>query len=408
MPSGTPFEERILKWLLGLIGNAPVRLALENGASTAPPDCEPVGTIVFADLRELLTLPLDVEGVFASQYARGEARVEGDLGRVLESLYLAMRDLPKASAPVRMAMRVLAWTRDNTLRGSRENIRHHYDLGNEFYRRWLDQELSYTCAYFPTQDYTLEQAQRAKMDLVGHKLRLHPGETVIEAGCGWGCLALHLARRFGVRVLAWNISREQIRFAREKARETGLSRFVDFIEDDYRNINGRADAFVSLGMLEHVGTSHYRELGDVIHRVVGHGGRGLLHFIGRSHAEPLNPWISRHIFPGAYVPTLRESLAVLEPHDYLVNDVENLRRHYALTLDHWLKRHEATYQATVAEFGEEFARAWRLYLAGSAAAFRTGSLQLFQVLFAGRDYVGTPWTRASLYTAEAPCEVRIS
>lgn len=408
MSSGTTLDERILKRLLGLIGNAPVRLALENGASARGPEGEPVGSIVFAGRGQLLQLPLDVEGVFASQFAQGKARVDGNLIHVLGSLYLGMRDLPKSSLPARLAARILAWTRANTLKGSRENIHHHYDLGNEFYRRWLDQDLSYTCAYFPSPDATLEQAQRAKMEYIGRKLGLHPGETVVEAGCGWGSFALFLARRFGVRVRAWNISAEQVKYARQQAREAGLDRHVDFIEDDYRSIAGRADAFVSLGMLEHVGPAHYRDLGDVIHRVIGHGGRGLLHFIGRSHAEPLNSWTTRRIFPGAYAPSLRESLSVLEPHDYQVTDVENLRRHYALTLEHWLRRFDASIDATAAQFSDEFARAWRLYLAGSSAAFQTGSLQLFQVLFAGRDYAGAPWTRAPLYAAEASCEARMS
>jgi len=150
-------------------------------------------------------------------------------------------------------------------------------------------------------------------------------------------------------------------------------------------------------MLEHVGHDHYRELGTVIKRTIGDTGRGFLHYIGRNKVKPLNAWIRRRIFPGAYPPTLRESMDVLEPENFSVLDVENLRMHYAKTLEHWLARFESSFDTVVRMKGMEFARAWRLYLAGSLAAFRVGSLQLFQVLFAGARSPFVVWTREDLY-----------
>src|SRR5262249_44668285 len=146
-----------------------------------------------------------------------------------------------------------------------------------------DSQMVYTCGYFPDPLATLEEAQVAKMDHVCRKLQLQQGETVVEAGCGWGAFALHMARNYGVRVKAYNISHEQILFARERGREERLSDCVEFIEDDYRNISGHHDVFVSIGMLEHVGPAHYREFGNVIHRAIGDAGRGLIHFIGRDY-----------------------------------------------------------------------------------------------------------------------------
>ena len=198
----------------------------------------------------------------------------------------------------------------------------------------------YTCAYFPNQDTSLEEAQEAKFDLVCRKLWLRPGETVVEAGCGWGTLAMYMAEHYGVKVKAFNISHEQIRVAREMAKQKGLSSMVEFVEDDYRNITGRYDAFVSVGMLEHVGREHYPELGQVIQRTIGDQGRGLLHFIGRCRALPFSVWIRKRIFPGAYAPSLRESMEVLEPQRFYVLDVEDLRPHYARTIEHWLGRFE--------------------------------------------------------------------
>ena len=216
-----------------------------------------------------------------------------------------------------------------------------------FTKLWLDQLMVYTCAYFPNEEASLEEAQQAKFDLVCRKLWLRPGETVVEAGCGWGSLAMYMAEHYGVKVKAFNISHEQIRVAREMAKQKGLSCMVEFVEDDYRNITGSYDAFVSVGMLEHVGREHYPELGRVIQRSIGDRGRGLLHFIGRRRSLPFSVWIRKRIFPGAYAPTLRESMEVLEPHAYYVLDVEDLRLHYARTIEHWLSRFERTYDSVV-------------------------------------------------------------
>jgi cyclopropane-fatty-acyl-phospholipid synthase len=287
--------------------------------------------------------------------------------------------------------------RRNTRTGSRQNIHSHYDLGNEFFRLWLDKEMVYTCAYYPTPDATLEEAQLAKMEHVCRKVSLQPGERVVEAGCGWGSLALYMAREHGARVRAFNISHEQIAWARERAAREGLADRVEFVEDDYRNITGSYDVFMSVGMLEHVGPEHYRELGGVIDRCLPHNGRGLIHTIGRNRPMRLNAWMEKHIFPGGYPPTLGEMMAIFEPYDLSVLDVENLRLHYALTARAWLDRYERVFDQVAATVDERFARAWRLYLAGTTTAFTTALLQLFQVAFARGRANDIAWTRAHVY-----------
>lgn len=392
---GSRFNRYILRVVQKLAADVPVRLA-EDGPAEKPSDVEPLHpAIVIRNQRVLPGLLLNPEIGFGDGYSNGQIEVEGDLVRLLENLY---------HLPQRFSTRVMSgcldWIQANTLQGSRQNIHHHYDLSNDFYRLWLDPQMVYTCAYFPRQDSTLEEAQDAKMDLVCRKLWLRPEESVVEAGCGWGALALHMARRYGVRVKAFNISHEQIVFARERARKEGLASRVEFIEDDCRNISGRFDAFVSVGMLEHLGPKNYVEFGRVIHRTIGDCGRGLLHFIGRNHPQPFSIWIRKSVFPGAYAPSLQEAMNVLEPQDFSVLHVENLRAHYATTLEHWLSRFEQCYQAVVDRFGPAFARMWRLYLAGSIAAFRVGSLQLFQIVFAGDKCAAQPWTWQTLYTKE--------
>ena len=212
---------------------------------------------------------------------------------------------------------------------------------------------------------------------------------------GWGGLALYMARHYGVTVRAVNVSGEQIAYARDRARTEGLADRVEFVEDDYRNVRGRYDAFVSVGMIEHVGLPDFAALGAVIAGSLTDRGRGLLHFIGRNQPSPLNPWIRKRIFPGAYPPTLSEVFdEVLAPWDLSVTDVENLRLHYAATLEHWRRRFDMAAGDVAAMFDEMFVRAWRLYLAGSQAAFITGSMQLFQVVFARGSSNAMPWTRS--------------
>jgi len=244
----------------------------------------------------------------------------------------------------------------------------------------------------------LEDAQRDKLDYLCRKLWLQPGETVDEEGGGWGALALLAARNYSVTVKSFNISKPQILYARQRAKAEGLDAQVEFIEDDYRNITGRFVALVSLGMLEHVGARHYGEFGRVMDRCLSPTGRGLIQVIGQNQPREINPWIERRIFPGAYPPTLRELTDLFQPSGFSILDIENLRLHYAKTLRHWLNRFEASAATVARMFDERFVRTWRLYLAGSGAAFSSGRLQLFQVLFARPGVNTIPWNRSRLYT----------
>ena len=386
------FDRVLLAALQRATAPAPVRLAIgmPNSSVTTLPSA--ASTVWIKDRSALLALARNPQINFGDLYSEGRIEIEGDVVDLIERLY----EIP-VSLSARIFSRCLGWLESNSPGGSRKNIHHHYDVSNEFYQLWLDPQMVYTCAYFPQPTATLEEAQRAKMDLVCRKVWLKPGETVVEAGCGWGALALHMAGQYGVKVKAFNISSEQIAFARERAQREGLASRVEFIQDDYRNITSRADAFVSVGMLEHVGKSHYAELLRTIWRTIGGSGRGLLHFIGRNRPRPMNAWIRRRIFPGAYPPALREVMEILEPHDFSVLDVENLRMHYARTCECWLKEFERHFDVVKERLGDQFARMWRLYLAGSVAAFRFGSLQLFQVVFAGKQCSSQPWTRSHLY-----------
>ncbi len=397
--SPSSVEGRLLRRLLSRVGDPPVEFVLWNGEHLGPIAGAAVVTIRVKDRGTLFTLLRDPPVQFGDAYSAGRVEIEGDLVQFMHLVYHAAA---RAERHRSVAHRMTDWLRRprrNTLAGSRDNIHRHYDIGNEFYALWLGETMAYTCAYYPTHEATLEQAQIAKMDHVCRKLRLKPGESVVEAGCGWGTLALHMASRYGVRVRAFNISREQVAFARARAKQQGLDGQVEFVEDDYRNISGRYDVFVSVGMLEHVGLENYAELGCIVRRSLTARGRGLIHSIGRNRPSPLHPWIERRIFPGAYAPSLSEMMQIFEPCDLSVLDVENIRLHYALTLRHWLQRYHAAEERVRRMFDETFVRMWRLYLAGSIAAFETGTLQLFQVLFTTQENNDIPLTRQHLYSA---------
>lgn len=391
-------EARLLRRLLRSMGNPAFRVTLWNGEQVGDDPNPLLPHLIIHSRSALYRILLDPALYFGDAYSAGEVEVEGSLVDFLESAYRG----EARSRRLRQRAHGRSYDKRNNPSRSRDNVYHHYDIGNAFYRLWLDEQLLYTCAYFPEPDLILEQAQIAKMDHVCRKLRLQRGESVIEAGCGWGALALHMARHYGANVRAWNISREQIRFARERARNEGLDDKVEFVEDDYRNIEGEFDAFVSVGMLEHVGPENYRQLGAVIDRCLREEGMGLMHTIGRNRRASLNAWTTRRIFPGSHAPSLREMMDVFEANQLSVLDVENLRLHYARTTLDWLARFENTVQRIRDMYDEAFVRAWRLYLASSAAAFLAGNLQLFQVVFARSGCNRLPLSREHQFGKAEP------
>lgn len=383
-------ERCAARCLLRAAKNPPVTLILSNGEVVGDLGVAPAFRLRLRRRDAVFRLLLDPVLGFGDLYSRAELDVEGDLTRFLEHMYRLGVD---RGFSLRPALRALFQhsSADN------EVVSRHYDVGNDFYRLWLDRAMQYSCGYYSTPGADLDQAQTAKMDHICRKLYLTPGERVIEAGCGWGGLAIHMARCYGVRVTGYNISLQQVRFAYSQAARLGLSAQVEFVQDDYRNIHGQCDVFVSVGMLEHVGKQHYSAFGGVIDRCLTDCGRGLIHSIGRSQPAATNFWINKRIFRGTHAPSLQELMEILEPWSLAAWDVENLRPHYVKTLEAWLQRFEAKQERIVADHGTKFFRAWRLYLCGSLAAFRVGDLQLFQVVFSRPQCDRFPLTRESLY-----------
>ncbi len=389
------YERYLLRRVLDAMGSPRFAVALWDGFKISPKGTAPVATVNIHSRSALNQLLRQGDMGFGDAFSNGGISVEGDLVAMLVAAFTVPEPTGIAAVVKSLQQRK---PRANTKDGSRENIHHHYDIGNDFYRLWLDKEMQYTCAYFPEDELTIEAAQQAKMDHVCRKLQLRPGDRVAEAGCGWGGLARHMALNYGAKVSSWNVSAEQVQYATDRAKAEGYDDRVTYVLDDYRNITGEYDAFVSVGMLEHVGLDNYTELGSVVDRCLTQNGRALVHTIGRNRPRLMNAWIEKRIFPGAYPPTLKEMMEIFEPNRFSVLDVENLRLHYAKTLAHWLARYDASDEQVQAEFGEDFARAWRLYLAGSQAAFLAGGLQLFQVVFTRERNNELAATRRHLYS----------
>lgn len=387
------------RWLvnriLAALDNPPFSIQLWDGSAYQTNDTVS-HKIFLTDRPALYSLAYDPEYYFGELYSTRRLMVQGDIVEFLNITFRATH------GPGHRLNELLTYLRHpprfNSLSGSQKNIHHHYNIGNPFYALWLDNvAMQYTCAYFPDPTMTLEQAQVAKLHHVARKLNLKPGQTVVEAGCGWGGLARFFAQHYGVDVKAYNISREQVAFATSKAREMGLDGKVEYIEDDYRNITGTYDVFVSVGMLEHVGRKNFKTLGKVVDDCLREEGMGLIHSIGRNRPGLMNAWAEKRIFPGAYPPSLKEMMDIFEDNHLSVLDVENIRLHYAKTLEHWLARYEANVDTIKQMFDDNFVRAWRLYLAGSISSFTAAHLQLFQVVFTRELNNAIPWSRAHIY-----------
>lgn len=266
----------------------------------------------------------------------------------------------------------------------KENIRHHYDLGNDFYALWLDESMSYSCAYFSCQQDSLAQAQQNKVDRSLRKLHLRPGDRLLDIGGGWGWLAIRAAREYGVQATSITLSEEQYEKASQRVRAEGLEDQVEIRLQDYLDLDPARDRFdriVSIGMYEHVGEGNHHRYMEKVQQLLVPGGLSLLHTISGLRENGVNTWIRKYIFPGGYIPSLRDTVRLLADYDFHLLHAESLRLHYARTLDHWNENYEQHREEVEEKYGRRFARMWSLYLRGCAASFRTTGLDIYQILF---------------------------
>jgi len=307
---------------------------------------------------------------------------------------------PLQSVLRRISRMVRAFQQYNPIGKAQQNVAHHYDLSEELYRLFLDEDLQYSCAYFETGKETLEQAQQKKKRHIAAKLQLADGQKILDIGCGWGGMALYLASCANVEVLGVTLSEEQHRVAVARAKAAGLDDRVRFELRDYRDVNARFDRIVSVGMFEHVGVMRYDEFFEKAFELLTEDGLGLLHSIGHmSPPSTASPWLRKYIFPGAYSPALSEVFAATERQHLWISDIEVLRVHYADTLVEWNRRFQANRERVAELYDERFCRMWEFYLISAETMFRTGAQMVFHMQFA-RNREAAQLTRDYMFETE--------
>ncbi len=342
-------------------------------------------------------------------YMRGDLTIaEGDLRSFLMVVTEQSEQIgsTRVFGLINAALKWIKWaTGGNHRRRAARNVAHHYDLGTEFYRLFLDRDMHYSCAYFVTGSETLEEAQAAKARHIAAKLCLEPGNRVLDIGSGWGSLALALVHgamlhQAPVHVTGVTLSREQLQAARAKVDQAGLAGAISFAFQDYRDVTGVFDRIVSVGMLEHVGFAEFDAYFGKVAELLDRDGVALIHAIGRSddRSGP-DAWTQRHIFPGGHIPSLSEVIPAIERSGLIVTDIEILRLHYAETLRHWSLRFADRRASAQAMYDEEFCRMWEFYLAAAEMTFRNRPLMVFQIQLAKRKN-SVPLTRDYIARAE--------
>jgi cyclopropane-fatty-acyl-phospholipid synthase len=340
----------------------------------------------------------------------GEAYMSGDLtiseGSIYEFLALcgrnmALRKSGRKGVLHRIALRVFyRLTQWNSLSRSRRNVAHHYDLARDLYRSFLDRDMQYSCGYFPLPDTTLDDAQTAKRRHIVAKLALERNQRVLDIGSGWGGLAIEIAKQADVRVDGVTLSKEQLKFAGERAEAAGVGHNVRFDLKDYREIDQAYERIVSVGMFEHVGSPYYRSFFGKIYDLLEPGGIALIHSIGSLDGPGFgNAFMRKYIFPGGHIPALSEVMPAVEDSGLVMTDIEILRLHYAETLRHWRERFMENWDTIKHLYDDQFKRMWEFYLAGCEMSFRHGGLMVFQLQL-GKGLEAVPLTRDYIYERE--------
>ena len=392
------FSRLVVRGSLEIVTSQGRRLSFGDGAGDKV-------VIRFTDPRAELELALHPELKFGELFTDGRLIVER--GTVYDFLVLASQTarepdtffLSRLADSLRMS--AARHFPRNTPTQARRDISHHYDLGDDLYALFLDPDWQYSCAYFETPTQTLASAQLAKKRHIAAKLLIQPGQRILDIGCGWGGLAIYLAKTTAAgRVVGVTLSQAQIARARQRVASEELSH-VDFRLEDYRASQGTYDRIVSVGMFVHVGLAHYPAFFSTCHRLLAKDGVALLHTIGSPGPPgPTNAWATKHIFPGGHIPSLSDIVAPMERAGLIITDVETLGPHYALTLREWRTAFLANREAAARLYDERFCRMWEYYLSASEAAFRANDITLFQIQFA-HQRESLPLTRDYILAAEA-------
>lgn len=372
-----------------------------DGSSENYGQGDPAFKIIFKDKIPGVKILKDPSLALGEAYMDGVIDFRGNLQQIVETAYKI--NIPFFEKKNFKGFRKFFYgeNRSTSLIKQRKDIKQHYDLGNDFYELWLDETMSYSCAYFCSPEDSLYQAQLQKIDYILKKLQLKSGEYMLDIGCGWGWLIIRAAQQYGVKALGITLSEEQYEKTKQRIKELGLTGQVDVKLMDYRTLaesdGGKFNKVVSVGMVEHVGKANLSKYMQAVDKLLVPGGISVLHCITGKIEGPCNRWIRKYIFPGGYIPSIRELIWLLPESDFHLLDTESLRLHYAKTLEHWAKNFEKNIDYVREKYGERFIKMWRLYLNSCAASFRASDLDIHQIIFSKGLNNEVPMTRHYLY-----------
>jgi cyclopropane-fatty-acyl-phospholipid synthase len=372
--------------------NIPVKVTFWDGKSKLYGEGEPQVAVVFNKKIPLRDISNNASLAFGEAYMRGALEIHGSIQKLIKAAYDSADSFMKSSK-----FRRLMPHQKHTEAQSTADVQSHYDIGNDFYRLWLDPSMTYSCAYFTPENKNndLEAAQLAKVHHILRKLNPQPGKTLLDIGCGWGTLMLTAAKEYNLRVTGITLSEEQYKLVQQKIEKLGLQNQAEVLLEDYRELGDRKfDYITSVGMFEHVGKENLGQYFQDVAKYMKPDAVALIHGITRQQGGATNAWLNKYIFPGGYVPGLAEIVGEIENANLQITDLEMLRRHYQRTLEIWDQNFNAHRQEIAKMFDEEFVRMWDLYLNACAASFESGNIDVVQYLLTnGPSGQSLPMTR---------------
>jgi len=382
------------KTLLKNMFSDPFEVKFWDGSVEKHGEGEPKFKIIFNEAISKAELINDPSIALGEGYMTKKVDIEGSVQAVIESLYNNKESFLKNSEKYKKLIKKIK----SNIKTNKNNIQFHYDIGNDFYKLWLDDTMTYSCGYFENDTDSLNQAQQNKVKYILKKLNLKEGQSLLDIGCGWGELIILAAKQYKVKALGITLSSEQLEKANERIKAEGLEDLVEVQLADYRELKDISfDRIVSVGMLEHVGEEFLPEYFKVVHNLLKDKGLSLLHCVTGVSRGGTNTWIDKYIFPGGYVPAIKDIITYISELEFEVVDVESLRRHYGKTLECWAENFEKALSVIEKSKDETFIRMWRLYLNAFAASFNCGNINIHQIVFVKGVNNDLPWTRDYLY-----------
>jgi len=355
--------------------------------------------LIFSEKLSLNEIRKSPQLKMAEAYMEGKINFEGDIKKLIETAGKNVFELKEEIEKYKVD-KILDFQTASSPSEEEKGVRKHYDIGNNFFKLWQDDTMTYSCAYFKNEEDELKKAQLQKIDHVLEKLDLQTGERLLDIGCGWGSLALRAAENYGVKVMGITLSKEQEIEAKKRAAEAGLADKIAIRRQDYRDLaeeDEQFDKIVSVGMFEHVGKENIPLYFEVIDKLLKNRGLSLLHSITHLKEKPAHPWLQKYIFPWGYIPSLREIVWELPEHNFHLLDAEDIGYHYSLTAERWLDNYEQVSEEIKEKFDEHFYRMWRTFLLGVVFTFRYASTSVHQVLFSKGKSTELPLTREYIY-----------